>query len=219
MFMFHSPLRKKTSLGLLAAALAIGLGACSAPSSDVVVTVTETARPSGSPVGPSPTTEASSPAPSSEQKQPVSLAWTTTQRSSGPKNARYAEKLQVPYLKNAPEKINTAFNAAVSKQVDDARGYAEPMADADCDQVGLCPFDMRKLGGSVYKGQYASAIAAMHPYPGGKHPWGLTMGITMDLDTGEQVSLDTFVTAPDERITDYVDQALADEIPRPSDQG
>lgn len=52
----------------------------------------------------------------------------------------------------------------------------------------------------------------MYPYGGGQHPFGFSMGVTLDMRTGDQMALDTFMTASDTKVSNYIDRTLAKKV-------
>jgi hypothetical protein len=152
-------------------------------------------------------------------KKPVSLSWTTISRSSGSGAKKTAEKLEVPYLTNATSKANKAFNAGVSRAVASWRGEVAPLPGADCNEVGMCPLAMDRIDGGIYEQRYASALTSIYVWTGGAHGLTDSFGLTVDLQTGDSVGLDTFVKAPDSVVNAAVGRALLNKLPADETQG
>lgn len=217
--MNHSFRARRLPLGIVAM-LTVALAACSSPSTDAAVTVTETApaatEAASSPAASEPTSSApSSSAPSSTApastapKKPVALKWTTIKR--GEEGAgKYFEDLQVPYLENVPTKVAKRFDAEVSRHVAQARTRANPgpvEGFKECEYG--CLLKVSKVQGEVYEGRIASIMTVMYPYPGaGAHGHGIPMAVTMNVETGELISRDQFVTASPAAVDPALQRAL-----------
>jgi hypothetical protein len=189
--------------------LALGLAACSGRS-DSAPTVTRTVQPSSSASNsattPAATSDSASPsesasataAPTTSEapKKPVRITWVQVNRDNEP-GYMESERLSIPTLENVPKKVQNAFNTQVSRKVGALRDqFLEIDAGQSYSDAYTEPsfIKTRSNGSAIYNKKYASVIVQMDGAARGDgHITGTAFGITMDVTTGNPVSLDNFV--------------------------
>jgi hypothetical protein len=78
---------------------------------------------------------------------------------------------------------------------------------------------MDRIDGGIYEQRYASALTSIYVWTGGAHGLTDSFGLTVDLQTGDSVGLDTFVKAPDSVVNAAVGRALLNKLPADETQG
>lgn len=191
----------------LATATALTLAGCTGVS-DNGPTVTHTVQPdattpdSGAASGDSSATAsttarpAESPAPTAVPKKRVEIEWIRVSRENEQGHLE-SERLRIPTLKNVPKQVKSAFDAQVSKEVGELRDQflkIDKGARIPEDYTEPSFIETRSEGSSIYKNKYASVLVKMNGAARlDGHITGTSFGFTMDVTTGNMVSLDNFV--------------------------
>jgi hypothetical protein len=187
--------RRVGALSIPFVVLGLALAGCSGASAPTP-TVTKTVDAPSSSEASTPPTPSASATPS----KPVSITWVEVDHSGEPDHLE-SERLSIPTLENASDKVQKAFDAQVSKQVDQLRQAILP------EQVEYNPegtgsyLKSSKINSGVYQERYAGYVIALEGASGDateKIP--LSRSLTVDTTTGRAVPLQNFVDIPEARL-------------------